>query len=62
MLEVIPIAYQLAAATEEGQTAAQRGKGQAFSFNLLYPSFLLTQKALILPTAPFSSHQDLGSR
>lgn len=54
--------YQLAATTEEGQMAAQRGKGQAFSFHLLYPSFLMTLKALILLTALVSSYQDLGSK
>lgn len=45
--------YQLAATTEEGQMAAQRGKGQAF-FHLLYPSFLMTPKALILLTESLS--------
>lgn len=46
--------YQLAATTEEGQMAAQRGKGQAFFFHLLYPSFLMTPKALILLTESLS--------
>lgn len=47
------MSYQLAAATEEGRKAAG-GKGQAFSV-LLYPSFLMTEKELILPTVLFLS-------
>lgn len=48
------MSYQLAAATEEGRKAAG-GKGQAFSVLLLYPSFLMTEKELILPTVLFLS-------